>query len=140
MSKTETEEERVMQIVDTTVTPGTTGGYALIEFVGEGGESVSVTLNSPESDDSDMLIARAKAVMVQIAAFSNSEEDVTSKGASGSGDLTSASELGERRTPGRAEDIKTLNEQLDEGLEQSFPGSDPVSVTSTTIPGQPKPV
>lgn len=48
-----------MQIVDTTVTPGTTGGYALIEFVGEGGESVSVTLNSPESDDSDMLIARA---------------------------------------------------------------------------------
>lgn len=50
-----------MQIVDTIVTPGTTGGYALIEFVGAGGESVSVTLNSPESDDSDMLIAPRKS-------------------------------------------------------------------------------
>ena len=35
-----------------------------------------------------------------------------------------------RRTAGRAEDRETLEEQLDEGLEDSFPGSDPVSVTS----------
>ena len=38
-----------------------------------------------------------------------------------------------RRTEGRAEDKPTLEEQLQEGLEDSFPASDPVSVVSTTI-------
>ncbi len=42
---------------------------------------------------------------------------------------------GDRRTAGRAEDRDTLEEQLDEGLEDSFPASDPVSVTSTAISG-----
>jgi hypothetical protein len=44
----------------------------------------------------------------------------------------------ERRTPGRAEDPRILEEQLQEGLEDSFPASDPVSVTSTVISGGPK--
>jgi hypothetical protein len=43
-----------------------------------------------------------------------------------------------RRTAGRAEDRLTLEEQLNEGLEDSFPASDPVSVISTTISGCPK--
>ena len=43
-----------------------------------------------------------------------------------------------RRTPGRAEDRATLEEQLVEGLEDTFPGSDPVSVTSTLIAGRTK--
>ena len=41
-----------------------------------------------------------------------------------------------RRTPGRAEDRETLEEQLREGLEDSFPASDPVSVVSTLIAGR----
>ena len=44
-----------------------------------------------------------------------------------------------RRTPGRSEDPKTLEEQLEEGLEDTFPASDPVSVTYTAVPGAPKP-
>ena len=43
-----------------------------------------------------------------------------------------------RRTPGRAEDRETLEEQLSEGLEDSFPASDPVSVVSTLIAGRTK--
>lgn len=43
-----------------------------------------------------------------------------------------------RRTPGRAEDHDTLEEQLSEGLEDSFPASDPVSVVSTLIAGRSK--
>lgn len=31
-----------------------------------------------------------------------------------------------------------LEEELQEGLEDSFPASDPVSVTSTAIPGSPR--
>jgi hypothetical protein len=45
---------------------------------------------------------------------------------------------GKRRTEGRAEDPDILEEQLQEGLEDTFPGSDPVSVISTGIPGRPK--
>jgi hypothetical protein len=41
-----------------------------------------------------------------------------------------------RRTPGRAEDRETLEEQLSEGLEDSFPASDPISVVSTLIAGR----
>ena len=32
----------------------------------------------------------------------------------------------------------TLEQELEEGLEDSFPASDPVSVTSSSIPGGPK--
>jgi hypothetical protein len=41
-----------------------------------------------------------------------------------------------RRTPGRAEDRETLEEQLCRGLEDSFPASDPVSAVSTLISGR----
>ena len=41
-----------------------------------------------------------------------------------------------RRTEGRSEDPATLEEQLCEGLEDTFPASDPVSVVSTAIPGK----
>ena len=41
-----------------------------------------------------------------------------------------------RRTEGRAEDRETLEEQLCEGLQDTFPASDPVSVVTTTIPGR----
>jgi hypothetical protein len=43
-----------------------------------------------------------------------------------------------RRAAGRSEDRDTLDEQLDEGLEGTFPGSDPVSVTTSLISGCPK--
>jgi hypothetical protein len=44
-----------------------------------------------------------------------------------------------RRTQGRSEDPRVLEEQLQEGLEDSFPGSDPISVTTSLISGSPKP-
>ena len=39
--------------------------------------------------------------------------------------------------PDRSEDQRELEEELNEALEDSFPASDPVSVTSTAIPGAP---
>jgi hypothetical protein len=45
----------------------------------------------------------------------------------------------QRKTAGRAVDRPTLEEQLQEGLEDSFPASDPISVTTTAIAGRPKP-
>jgi hypothetical protein len=53
-------------------------------------------------------------------------------------DLRRSSPRIRRRTAGRAEDRPTLEEQLQEGLEASFPASDPVSVTTSLISGRPK--
>jgi hypothetical protein len=43
-----------------------------------------------------------------------------------------------RRTQGRSEDSGTLEEQLQSGLEDTFPASDPPSVVSTAISGRAK--
>jgi hypothetical protein len=43
-----------------------------------------------------------------------------------------------QRAEGRSEDRDALDEQLDEGLKGTFPGSDPVSVTTSLISGSPK--
>ncbi|MFI0847969.1 hypothetical protein [Mesorhizobium sp. IMUNJ 23232] len=45
-----------------------------------------------------------------------------------------------RRTPGRSENPQTLEEQLQHGLEDSFPASDPPAVVSTAISGRSKPI
>ncbi|TPI14133.1 hypothetical protein FJW06_12615 [Mesorhizobium sp. B4-1-3] len=44
-------------------------------------------------------------------------------------------EVDKRRTEGRSEDSDTLEEQLQSGLEDSFPASDPPAVVSTAITG-----
>jgi hypothetical protein len=41
----------------------------------------------------------------------------------------------ERRAEGRSEQGSTLEDQLQEGLEDTFPASDPPAVVSTAIPG-----
>jgi hypothetical protein len=44
----------------------------------------------------------------------------------------------EREKRKQKQDADKREEELDEGLEDSFPASDPVSVTSSSIPGGPK--
>ncbi|RWB85025.1 MAG: hypothetical protein EOQ52_22400 [Mesorhizobium sp.] len=44
-------------------------------------------------------------------------------------------EIEGRRTEGRSENAQTLEEQLEAGLEDSFPASDPPAVVSTSISG-----
>lgn len=44
-------------------------------------------------------------------------------------------DIAKRRTSGRSEEAKTLEEQLQSGLEDSFPASDPPAVVSSTISG-----
>jgi ATP-dependent protease ClpP protease subunit len=50
-----------------------------------------------------------------------------------------SSRSGGRRAAGRKEKSAMLEEQLEKGLEDSFPASDPASVTNTAIAGGPKP-
>lgn len=47
----------------------------------------------------------------------------------------SVEDVGSRRTQGRSENPDTLEQQLQKGLEDSFPASDPPAVVSTSISG-----
>jgi hypothetical protein len=112
-----------MQLVGTQVIPerGGKAGFT-VEFVGSSGEVVSVQLrnDSERSLNSMNAVEQAKAVMVALAASD------TSKSQQGVASV--------RRSARRARDEETLEEQLDRGLEDSFPASDPVSVTTSSIP------
>ena len=142
-----------MQLIDTRVTPETPGmGSYSVEFAGEGGESISVTLKDERSEaefNIDSLITKAKAIMIQVATISHCDAPISEHDAQNHGNMDQSLEGSsrpnkihslsrERRTEGRAVDKETLEEQLQEGLEDSFRGSDPVSVVSTAIPEQPK--
>jgi hypothetical protein len=112
-----------MHVVGTQVIPEQGGkrGFT-VEFVGQGGEVVSVQLrnDSDRTLTSHNAIERAKTLMGELASFD--ETRATDKPAE---PLLSARMSG---------DVEEMEEQLDQGLEDSFPASDPVSVTSSAIP------
>lgn len=58
-----------MQIIDTNVT-NNSNGKVTVEFKGEGGEGIAVTVASSTGDlDGDAAVCRAKEMMVQVATF-----------------------------------------------------------------------
>jgi len=111
-----------MQLVGTQVIPayGGKGGFT-VEFVGDGGEVVSVQIKNDRGQQLNRLnaVEKAREVMNRFATAEIRDED------------TRPSVL---RTARAAGDQGTMEEQLDEGLEGTFPASDPVSVTNTAIP------
>ncbi|MBX4933940.1 hypothetical protein [Rhizobium bangladeshense] len=81
----------------------------VVEFGGEGEDSIAVTLRSAPELTLENAVPRAKALLA--AAIGSAHGD----GA-------------------RSKDPALLEEELEEGLEDSFPASDPVSVTVSSIP------
>lgn len=124
-----------MEIIGTQVHPQPSAGLMTVEFVGEGGDVISVQMHQTESDGLNRInaIARAKAMMLQVATFDQpgDGEDDSTLGNDSTGVSPAVMSLRSARAAG---DTGTLEEQLDEGLESSFPASDPVSVTSSSIP------
>ncbi len=101
------------------------GGKAgfTVEFVSDHGEVVSVQMRN----DVDRSLNRQNAVdraRELVAVFASA--DMCEDGGGNSLDV--------RQSARSAGDTGTLEEQLDQGLEDSFPASNPVSVTSTAIP------
>ncbi|NRQ17488.1 hypothetical protein BHMPCIPO_04750 [Ensifer sesbaniae] len=105
------------------------GGVMTVEWVAEGGDVISVRLQSSSDLGVDKAVAKAKAMMVQVAAFEKGNAEIAT--ASDAGGSPAVESLRSARS---AKDTGTLEEQLDEGLESSFPASDPVSATSSSIP------
>ena len=122
-----------MQIIGTEVTEahGANEGF-LVEFLGDGGERVSVQLAQSENGalSRDNAFAKAQVVLLQASRF----------GLSDGGDSEAANEPSE---PSDA--VESLRQEqegqdrdggaLQEGLEDTYPASDPVSATYTSTAG-----
>lgn len=108
------------------------GGKAgfTVEFVGTAGEIVSVSCPQNAEGTLNRLNAVARAREILAAAI---EADEALLGISGPRRSPSVPE-GARANARQAHDQQAMEEQLEEGLEDTFPASDPVSITSSAIP------
>ncbi|MCL6706696.1 hypothetical protein M8R20_06775 [Pseudomonas sp. R2.Fl] len=114
-----------MQIVGTQVHEEMGGRRFTVEFVGEGGDVISVQLKRDGSDDltRSNVVEKAKVMLLHAASYEAGEGDHERVRAA----------LTARRT----KDEEELESQLDEGLEDTFPASDPVSAAhSVTVGGK----
>ena len=117
-----------MQIMGTQVIAEGGGklGYT-VEFVADRGDVISVSLRSATGDlNRTNAVERAKALLTD--AISNKalpDQDVDGSAA--------IAEMQTKQSARKAGDTDTLEEQLDAGLMDSFPASDPVSVTTSAI-------
>ena len=125
-----------MQLIDTRVTHA--GDIFTVEFVGEGGESISVKIDNSHGElDETTAVDHAKVMMVQLTTFAGGEADgsINRYDALSNGNFDEGSKgLIGQPSARLAGDRQTLEEELDEGLEDSFPASDPVSATVSSIP------
>ncbi|MBB4067213.1 hypothetical protein [Gellertiella hungarica] len=103
-------------------------GYT-VEFVGDGGEVVSVLVKNDRAQTINRMnaIPQAQKIMEEIA-----RQELDLDNFEGSGGDTSNS-LSVQRSARSAGDTDALEEQLDTGLEDTFPASDPVSITQSSI-------
>jgi hypothetical protein len=122
-----------MQIIGTEVTeaPGANEGF-LVEFLGDGGERVSVRLAQSENGSlsRDNALAKAQVVLLQASRFGLSQ----AAGGDVSEDTAEPSEAVESLRQ-EQEDRRNGVSALQEGLEDTYPASDPVSATYTSTAG-----
>ncbi|MFS8144242.1 hypothetical protein [Rhizobium sp. BR 249] len=125
-----------MQLTDTRVTQA--GGFLTVEFLGEGGESVSVRIDNSNGElDEKTAVDHAKVMMVQLTAFTGPGTDgsVNRYDALSNGNFDEGSQgLTGQASARSSKDRETLEDELEEGLEDTFPASDPVSATVSSIP------
>jgi hypothetical protein len=129
----------VMQSFETLVHPELGGKQGFtVEFVGNSGEIISVQLRQ----DSENMLNRMNAIekareLLMEAATGGDVNGVSEYEAQSNGDFDQ--HPGHRRSARAQGDTGAMEEQLDEGLYESFPASDPVSITVTTVSGCHKP-
>lgn len=124
-----------MQIIDTQIHEDMGGvpGFT-VEFVGDGGEVVSVRMKQGQSGElsRDNALEKARALLVQVGSFDGHPSKGHERAASQDGDETVSDAVLSAR---RAQDESELESQVDEGLIDTFPASDPVSATYSSTAG-----
>lgn len=126
-----------MQIVDTQIHQDVGGvpGFT-VEFVGDGGEVVSVRMKQGSSDqlNRENALEKARVLLLQVGSFDGAGERFDKAENDQGKDTISDAVLSARR----AQDEAELEAQVDEGLLDTFPASDPVSATYSSTPGAKK--
>lgn len=116
-----------MQIIGTEVIEGhdAKGGF-VVEFLGDGGEKVSVHMAQSENGglNRDNALQKAQVLLVQASRFGATAE-------SGNDEQSEAVESLRQEQQETADDPNS-NSALQEGLEDTFPASDPVSASYTS--------
>jgi len=124
-----------MQIIDTQIHEDMGGvpGFT-VEFVGDGGEVVSVRMKQGQSGElsRDNALEKARALLVQVGSFDGNTAKGHERASSQDGDETVSDAVLSAR---RAQDESELESQVDEGLIDTFPASDPVSATYSSTAG-----
>lgn len=124
-----------MQIIDTQIHEDMGGvpGFT-VEFVGDGGEVVSVRMKQGQSGElsRDNALEKARALLVQVGSFDENPAKGHERAPSQDGDETVSDAVLSAR---RAQDEAELDSQVDEGLIDTFPASDPVSATYSSTAG-----
>jgi hypothetical protein len=87
-------------------------------------------IESAQVDEPQAEAMREFAIELVVSTISDARNHPDAKG--------DVEAVGERRAEGRSENPDTLEEQLQSGLEDSFPASDPPAVVSTAISGASK--
>jgi hypothetical protein len=129
----------VMQSFDTLVHPEMGGKLGFtVEFVGNAGEVISVQLRQDAKNMLNRLnaVEKARELLVEAAAIEG-QDGASLYEAQSNGNLDEHPR--HRRSARALGDLEAMEEQLDAGLYDSFPASDPVSITVTTVTGCHKP-
>jgi hypothetical protein len=133
-----------MQSFETLVHPELGGKLGFtVEFVGNAGEIISVQLRQ---DADNMLnrinaVEKARELLIEAAAIEGGLDYASEYEAQSNGDFDHFDQDGPTglRSARATGDLAMMEEQLDEGLYESFPASDPVSITISTVSGCHKP-
>ncbi len=125
-----------MQLVGTQIheESGAKPSY-IVEFVGDGGEVISVQMQQSASGDLTRLnaVEKAKVLLLHIASLESEDIEVpTTERVEIDPNISPAVQSLEAAKQDGEDDTE---DDLEKGLMDSFPASDPISVTSTTTAG-----
>jgi hypothetical protein len=129
-----------MQSFETLVHPEMGGKLGFtVEFVGNAGEVISVQLRQDAENMLNRLnaVEKARELLIEASALEGGRDGASEYQAQSNGDLDEPAR--HRRSARALGDAEAMEEQLDAGLYDSFPASDPVSITITTVTGCHKP-
>ena len=128
-----------MQSFETLVHPEMGGKLGFtVEFVGNAGEVISVKLRQDAENMLNRLnaVEKARELLIE-AAIVDGQTGASEHEAQSNGNFDE--QIGHRRSARALGDAEAMEEQLEAGLYDSFPASDPVSITVTTVTGCHKP-
>jgi hypothetical protein len=129
-----------MQSFETLVHPEMGGKLGFtVEFVGNAGEVISVQLRQDAENMLNRLnaVEKARELLIEASALEGGRDGASEYQAQSNGDFDEPAR--HRRSARALGDAEAMEEQLDAGLYDSFPASDPVSITITTVTGCHKP-